>query len=81
MLCQVHETSPREHRRPDPYRIYSGEALDFPASAPVSGSAFMGGSQQIETILPILSGKVRRVIVANAVLVSTRATVTAAMQG
>ncbi|WP_292423339.1 hypothetical protein [Methanoregula sp.] len=81
MLCQVHETSPREHRQPDPYRIYSGEALDFPASAPVSGSAFMGGSRQIETILPILSGKVRRVIVANAVLVSTRATVPAAMQG
>ncbi len=41
---------------------------------------FVGGSQQIETILPVLAKKVRRVIVVNAVLVSTLATVTATMQ-
>jgi cobalt-precorrin-6B (C15)-methyltransferase len=60
--------------------FFSGEAIDFLASAPVFDCAFVGGSQQIETILPILSGKVRRVIVVNAVLVSTLAMVTATMQ-
>ncbi len=60
--------------------FFSGEAIDFLATAPLFDSAFVGGSQQIETILPILSGKVRRVIVVNAVLVGTLATVTATMQ-
>ncbi|WP_292424444.1 methyltransferase domain-containing protein [Methanoregula sp.] len=60
--------------------FYSGEAAGFLATAPVVDCAFVGGSQQIETILPVLSRKVRRVIVVNAVLVSTLATVTATMQ-
>ncbi|MGA9086079.1 MAG: bifunctional cobalt-precorrin-7 (C(5))-methyltransferase/cobalt-precorrin-6B (C(15))-methyltransferase [Methanoregula sp.] len=61
--------------------FYSGEAIDFLTTAPLADCAFVGGSQQIETILPVLSQKVRRVIVVNAVLVSTLATVTTTMQG
>ncbi|MFA6362848.1 precorrin-6Y C5,15-methyltransferase (decarboxylating) subunit CbiT [Methanoregula sp.] len=60
--------------------FYSGEATDFLATAPVVDCAFVGGSQQIETVLPVLSRKVRRIIIVNAVLVSTLATVTATMQ-
>ena len=60
--------------------FFSGEAIDFLKTTPVVDCAFVGGSQQIETILPVLSRKVRRVIVVNAVLVSTLATVTSTMQ-
>lgn len=60
--------------------FFCGEAADFLKTAPLFDSAFVGGSRQIETILPVLAAKVRRVIVVNAVLVSTLATVTAAMQ-
>jgi|SRR5271157_293996 len=60
--------------------FFCGEAADFLATAPVVDCAFVGGSQQIETILPILATKVRRVIVVNAVLISTLAAVTATMQ-
>jgi cobalt-precorrin-6B (C15)-methyltransferase len=60
--------------------FFCGEAADFLASAPLFDCAFVGGSQQIETFLPVLAKKVRRVIVVNAVLVSTLATVTATMQ-
>ena len=60
--------------------FYCGEAAEFIRTSPPVDCAFVGGSQQIETILPGLSKKVRRVIVVNAVLVSTLATVTATMQ-
>ncbi|MDD1701608.1 MAG: methyltransferase domain-containing protein [Methanoregula sp.] len=60
--------------------FFPGEAADFLKSDRVFDCAFVGGSQQIETILPVLSRKVRRVIVVNAVLVSTLATVTKTMQ-
>jgi cobalt-precorrin-6B (C15)-methyltransferase len=61
-------------------RFFSGEANEFLETSPVFDCAFVGGSQQIETILPVLARKVRRVIVVNAVLVSTLATVTSTMQ-
>jgi cobalt-precorrin-6B (C15)-methyltransferase len=64
----------------DNIEFFCGEAADFLASAPLVDCAFVGGSQQIETFLPVLARKVRRVIVVNAVLVSTLATVTATMQ-
>ncbi len=60
--------------------FFSGEATGFLENSPVFDCAFVGGSQQIETILPVLSRKVRRVIVVNAVLVSTLATVISTMQ-
>ncbi|HVP96020.1 methyltransferase domain-containing protein [Methanoregula sp.] len=60
--------------------FFCGEATDFLATAPLFDCAFVGGSQQIKTILPVLAQKVRRVIVVNAVLVDTLATVTTAMQ-
>ncbi|MGB7993314.1 bifunctional cobalt-precorrin-7 (C(5))-methyltransferase/cobalt-precorrin-6B (C(15))-methyltransferase [Methanoregula sp.] len=60
--------------------FFCGEGLEFLKTAPVFDCAFVGGSQRIEEILPILSKKVRRVIVVNAVLVSTLATVITTMQ-
>lgn len=60
--------------------FFCGEADDFLKNAPVFDCAFVGGSQQIEQFLPVLAQKVRRVIVVNAVLVSTLATVTTTMQ-
>jgi len=60
--------------------FFCGEAVDYLKTAPVFDCAFVGGSQQIENFLPVLAQKVRRVIVVNAVLVSTLATVTATMQ-
>lgn len=60
--------------------FFCGEAADFLATAPVADCAFAGGSREIEAFLPVLSQKVRRTIVVNAVLVSTLATVTEAMQ-
>ena len=51
--------------------FFCSEGIDFLKTAPVFDCAFVGGSQQIEDILPILSKKVRRVIVVNAVLVRT----------
>jgi cobalt-precorrin-6B (C15)-methyltransferase len=60
--------------------FFCGEGLDFLKTAPVFDCAFVGGSQQIEDILPLLSKKVRRVIVVNAVLVSTLTSVTTTMQ-
>jgi cobalt-precorrin-6B (C15)-methyltransferase len=60
--------------------FFCGEAADFLATAPVVDCAFVGGSQQIETILPVLAKKVRRVLVVNAVLLSTLTAVTATMQ-
>ena len=60
--------------------FFLGEAADFLATSPVADCAFVGGSRQIDTILPVLAGKVRRTIVVNAVLVSTLSTVTDTMQ-
>lgn len=60
--------------------FFCSEGLDFLKTAPVFDCAFVGGSQQIEKILPILSKKVRRGIVVNAVLVNTLETVITTMQ-
>ena len=57
-----------------------GEAADFLEAAPIADCAFVGGSREIESFLPALAGNVKRTIVVNAVLVSTLATVTDAMQ-
>jgi len=51
--------------------FFCTEALDFLASAETFDCAFLGGTKQLEAILPILAKKVRRTIVINAVLVST----------
>lgn len=64
----------------DNIEFFCGEAGDFLATAPLFDCAFVGGSRQIATFLPVLATKVRRTIVVNAVLVSTLATVTATMQ-
>lgn len=61
-------------------RFFTGEAADFLLSDRVFDCAFVGGSKGIETILPVLAKKVKRIIVVNAVLVSTLATVTKTMQ-
>ncbi|MFA5332213.1 MAG: methyltransferase domain-containing protein [Methanoregula sp.] len=61
-------------------RFFTGEAEEFLKTGKNFDCAFVGGSRQIETILPVLSRKVKRVIVVNAVLVSTLATVTKTMQ-
>ncbi len=60
--------------------FFCGEGLEFLKTASVFDCAFVGGSQQIETILPLLAKKVRRVIVVNAVLVNTLTTVITTMQ-
>jgi len=60
--------------------FFCGEATDFLKNSPLFDCAFVGGSRQIETVLPVLAQKVRGVIVVNAVLVSTLASVTATMQ-
>jgi len=57
-----------------------GDAAAFLRTAPVADCAFVGGSREIEAFLPALAEKVKRMIVVNAVLVSTLATVTDAMQ-
>ncbi|WP_292368218.1 bifunctional cobalt-precorrin-7 (C(5))-methyltransferase/cobalt-precorrin-6B (C(15))-methyltransferase [Methanoregula sp. UBA64] len=60
--------------------FFCGEAADFLPTAPAADCAFVGGSREIESFLPALARTVKRTIVVNAVLVSTLATVTDAMQ-
>jgi len=59
--------------------FYCGEGLKFLESSPVFDCAFVGGTKGIESMLPILARKVRRIIVVNAVLVNSLAAVTATM--
>lgn len=56
------------------------EAMDFLTGDRTYDCAFLGGTKYIGEILPVLSGKVRRTIVINAVLVSTLADAVGTMQ-
>jgi cobalt-precorrin-6B (C15)-methyltransferase len=56
------------------------DALDFLTSDQIFDCAFVGGSQHLVQVLPLLAKKVRRTIVINAVLVSTLAQGVATMQ-
>jgi cobalt-precorrin-6B (C15)-methyltransferase len=51
--------------------FYCSEAESFLESDRIFDCAFVGGTQQLSQILPVLTKKVRRTIVVNAVLLST----------
>ena len=51
--------------------FFCTEALDFLGDDGAWDCAFLGGTKQLDEILPILAKKVRRTIVINAVLLST----------
>jgi len=51
--------------------FFCTEAVDFLNEDHVFDCAFLGGTQHISEILPVLAKKVRRTIVINAVMVST----------
>ena len=51
--------------------FFCTDASDFLESDRIFDCAFIGGTQQLSQILPVLTKKVRRTIVVNAVLLST----------
>jgi cobalt-precorrin-6B (C15)-methyltransferase len=53
--------------------FFCGEAMDFLKIDRTFDCAFIGGSKQIGEFLPVLSRRVKRTIVVNAVMVSTLA--------
>jgi len=56
------------------------DATDFLMADRTFDCAFVGGTQQLAEVLPLLAKKVKRTIVVNAVLVSTLANAVAAMK-
>jgi len=60
--------------------FFCSDAVDFLASDHVYDCAFIGGTQQLARILPLLARKVKRTIVVNAVLLSTVTHTVATMQ-
>jgi cobalt-precorrin-6B (C15)-methyltransferase len=60
--------------------FFCSDAVDFLSSDQVYDCAFVGGTQQLARILPVLTNKVKRTIVINAVLLSTVAQAVAIMQ-
>jgi cobalt-precorrin-6B (C15)-methyltransferase len=60
--------------------FFCTDARDFLESDRTFDCAFVGGTQQLVKILPVLAKKVRRTIVINAVLLSTLAQAVATMQ-
>ena len=56
------------------------DAIDFLTTDRVFDCAFVGGTQQISRILPMLAKKVKRTIVINAVLLSTLSETVATMK-
>jgi len=60
--------------------FFCGEAIDFLNADLKFDCVFIGGSKQIDRILPVLAKKVKKTIVVNAVMVSTLATVIKTMQ-
>jgi cobalt-precorrin-6B (C15)-methyltransferase len=56
------------------------DAIDFLTTDKIFDCAFVGGSQHLVQILPLLAKKVRRTIVVNAVLLSTIAQTVVTMQ-
>jgi cobalt-precorrin-6B (C15)-methyltransferase len=57
------------------------EASEFLKNDRIYDCAFIGGTKHLTEILPILAGRVRRMIVINAVLVSTLADAVSTLQG
>jgi cobalt-precorrin-6B (C15)-methyltransferase len=53
--------------------FFCTDAVDFLTNDQIFDCAFVGGTQQLNRILPILAKKVKRTIVVNAVLLSTLA--------
>jgi len=60
--------------------FFCTDAVDFLASDRIFDCAFVGGTQQLARILPVLAKKVRRTIVVNAVLLSTLSQAVVTMQ-
>jgi cobalt-precorrin-6B (C15)-methyltransferase len=60
--------------------FFCTDATDFLTTDRVFDCAFVGGTQQISRILPILAKKVKRTIVVNAVLLSTLSEAVATMK-
>jgi cobalt-precorrin-6B (C15)-methyltransferase len=60
--------------------FFCTDATDFLTTDRVFDCAFVGGTQQISWILPILAKKVKRTIVINAVLLSTLSEAVASMK-
>jgi cobalt-precorrin-6B (C15)-methyltransferase len=60
--------------------FFCTDAGAFLESDRIFDCAFVGGTQQLDQILPVLAKKVRRTIVINAVLLSTLSQAVAAMQ-
>jgi cobalt-precorrin-6B (C15)-methyltransferase len=60
--------------------FFCSDAIDFLRSDHTFDCAFVGGTQQLAQILPVLAKKVRRTIVVNAVLLNTLAQAVASMQ-
>ena len=60
--------------------FFCTDAFDYLASDRIFDCAFIGGSQQLIRILPLLAKKVKRTIVINAVLLSTLAQAVATLQ-
>ena len=60
--------------------FYCSDAVDFLTPNRIYDCAFVGGTQQLAQVLPVLAKKVKRTIVVNAVLLSTVAQSVATMQ-
>jgi len=60
--------------------FFCTDATDFLMANQLFDCAFVGGTQQLTEVLPILAKKVRRTIVVNAVLVSTLANTVTTMK-
>ena len=60
--------------------FFCTDAFDYLASDRIFDCAFIGGTQQLIRILPLLAKKVKRTIVINAVLLSTLAQAVATLQ-
>jgi cobalt-precorrin-6B (C15)-methyltransferase len=60
--------------------FFCSDATDFLTADRIFDCAFVGGSQHLAQILPVLAKKVRRTIVVNAVLLSTISQAVATMQ-
>ena len=60
--------------------FFCTDAVDFLKSDRIYDCAFVGGTQDLDRILPVLAKKVRRTIVVNAVLLSTLAQAVATLQ-
>ena len=60
--------------------FFCTDAVDYLTSDRIFDCAFVGGTQQLARILPVLAKKVKRTIVINAVLLSTLAEAVATMQ-